>query len=168
MRIGLILAGWTVFAITDPAWSAPPDTPKSLTDSLGDPLPPGAVMRLGTVRLRHGHDVSSLCFSPDGKSIASAGIDGIRVWDVKTGIERGIMLSSKERPSSVLFLPDGKRLVAVTRSMSGEDCFVRVLDLESRKELFRFPGRQYSQPQVAASPDGKLLAVHESSFRISL
>ena len=54
------------------------------TDLYGDPLPPGAVMRLGTIRLRHVG--SEVAFSKDGKQLISCGNDGeVRVWDVADG-----------------------------------------------------------------------------------
>src|SRR5215468_4649827 len=54
-------------------------------DRYGDPLPAGAVARLGTIRLRHTGLVHEVGWLPGGKSIASVGDDGVRVWDAGTG-----------------------------------------------------------------------------------
>src|ERR1700720_4941962 len=62
-------------------------------DDHGDPLPPGAVARLGTVRLRHvvrdGSGAACVAFSPDGKTLVSGGDVGLRAWDVATGKDLG-------------------------------------------------------------------------------
>src|SRR5262249_25234578 len=51
-----------------------------------DPLPAGAVARIGSSALRHPDMVYSVAYSPDGKWIATAGRDGTaRVWDALTG-----------------------------------------------------------------------------------
>src|SRR5205814_2356588 len=54
-------------------------------DQLGDPLPPGAIMRLGTARLRHEWGVAAVGFSTDGKHLVSAGGHMLRVWGAATG-----------------------------------------------------------------------------------
>jgi WD40 repeat protein len=40
-----------------------------------DPLPKGATARLGSVRPRDAEDIASVCFSPDGRTLASGGCD---------------------------------------------------------------------------------------------
>jgi hypothetical protein len=57
-------------------------------DRYGDPLPEGAIARLGTVRMRHGHSITGAVFSGDNKSIiASDYYSGIHVWNVAEGKE---------------------------------------------------------------------------------
>ena len=54
-------------------------------DLYGDPLPEGAVSRLGTVRFNHGGWLDSLFFAPGGKTLISAGSGKIRIWDAASG-----------------------------------------------------------------------------------
>src|SRR5689334_9116964 len=67
---------------------SPKEEQGNRTDLQGDPLPPGAVARLGTVRFRSqsNHDYPFLVFSPDGRTLASNG-DGseVALWDAATG-----------------------------------------------------------------------------------
>lgn len=64
-----------------------PSKPPVRTDVWGDPLPPHAVARLGSLRLIQGAvDVRQVVLSPDGKLVAStADSGGNKLWDVQTG-----------------------------------------------------------------------------------
>ncbi len=122
--------------------------PPAHVDRYGDPLPPGAIARLGTVRLRHTKPVGPITFAPDGKVLASGG-RSIRIWDVTTGKQvRHLKCCSKV----LAFSPDG-RLLAAT-----EEDKVRLFEVSTGRELCRRGGHAYFAEGVAFSPDGNLLA----------
>ena len=58
------------------------------TDLYGDPLPPGAVARLGTLRDNIGEMSGDIVLSADGKTITATSeglVIPLRLWDVETG-----------------------------------------------------------------------------------
>ena len=71
------------------ARSPPPAVqPTKRLDRYGDPLPDGALARLGTSRLLHQDNIRAVAFVPDGKALASAGDDAvISLWEAATGRE---------------------------------------------------------------------------------
>src|SRR6266436_9690428 len=89
---------------------------KPLTDRFGDPLPAGAIGRLGTTRLRHGELIKALEFLPDGKTIASLGgsIHGsVQLWDLGTGTARTNYSLGDGTHGPAAFSPDRKLVAAV-------------------------------------------------------
>jgi RNA polymerase sigma factor (sigma-70 family) len=103
--------------LNEPPASPPPAAPQPTkthpqprVDSEGVPLPEGALARVGSTRLRHGGFLTSLEFSPDGSTLASAGQPGgLALWDAANGkLRRRInLLSSRWTPTAIRILPDG-------------------------------------------------------------
>ena len=80
---------------------------KRHVDRYGDPLPDGALARLGTTRFRQGYMVYCEAFSPDGKSIvASSAGQGVHIWDAITGKDR-LQLLPCGHVYAVAYTPDG-------------------------------------------------------------
>jgi RNA polymerase sigma factor (sigma-70 family) len=91
------------------------DERRPATDCYGDPLPPGALARLGTIRFRH-PEVRALAYTPDGKTIAFAGAGGrVLLSDATTGAPRAsftFAAGPHSRVWSLAFSGDGGRLLA--------------------------------------------------------
>jgi RNA polymerase sigma factor (sigma-70 family) len=126
-----------------------PESPR--TDAHGDPLPAGALARLGTVRLRHYHHSPFwTAFSPDGKLLASGGIEEIRLWDLASGkLLREIRDGHRTRYCMLAFAPDGRWLAGASPDS------VCVWETATGRRLHELPADGQA---IACSPDGKLLA----------
>src|SRR3954449_13146585 len=80
---------------------------------VADALPPGARLRIGTARLRHGGLVRGLAFAPDGASLASVGHDGtVSLWEVPSGRELFRFRGHQGDVLSVAFSHDGKLIAS--------------------------------------------------------
>src|SRR5262245_49090225 len=87
--------------------------PPARTDLYGDPLPAGAITRLGTVRWRAQHEIRRMAFAPGGQYLATTGAGVMSVWDVDAGrVVRTISTDGTPRGDGFwgdfAFTPDGK------------------------------------------------------------
>src|SRR5262245_2802527 len=104
------------------------------TDWHGDPLPPGAVARIGTLRLYNGSQFSGLLYAPDGKTLISSGLhDTVHCWDAATGKELCHLRTGWV--NSLALSPDGKRLAAAAYDRPT----IQLWDAASGKELMQLP-----------------------------
>jgi RNA polymerase sigma factor (sigma-70 family) len=165
LMIGLVAAraAWTVSATPaapaeEPAGQVA-DKPIPGGDVLGDPLPEGAITRLGTSRLRTGrHHL----FLPDSRRFVQSREDGsVEISDVKTGKPL-----ARPRASDV---PGRKHILVSTAAASPDSKHLAAVCWEGRCGIWETAtgrlvrwlesGGFYSIVQCDFSPDGKWVAV---------
>jgi serine/threonine-protein kinase len=118
----------------------------------------------------HSGLVGGLAFSPDGKLLATAGIDGrVRVWDVNGSTAREVTTFTRPGTEfqSVAFAPDDAYLVAggTTRGTAG----VWRWDLADGRhsEWGQYQGDKVGVPTLAFAPDGKRLGAAIGPFVVA-
>jgi WD40 repeat protein len=137
-------------------------------DAFGDPLPAGALARIGTIRTGNAtppnfeplSGVRSLVFSPDGKQIATYGEPGnpntprsIRLWNAETGKSAGRFTAYDGLINTLAFSPDGRLLLACT---PGHPRGTQLWDVTTGKLQHAFDG---GKGKASFTPDGNRVAV---------
>jgi RNA polymerase sigma factor (sigma-70 family) len=167
-----------------PAEAEPDKAPAAEPDKAGaptDPLPAGAVLRLGSTRLRHGRSVSQLVLSPDGSKVAAYGGGQLSLFDTRTGgaLRRVVLPAhAAQLQASLVWLADGRGIVLlqasdtrdVARSVGSDGTVWEFTDEKAVPKIppqWRLglgakpapPAEKESDWCYAVSPDGKTLAV---------
>jgi WD40 repeat protein len=139
-----------------------PVEPKEHVDRLGDPLPAGALLRLGTLRHRETSGVLGLHqLLSDGKTVLRSAPNDVRAelhWmDATTGriteswpVPKGLTVCG--------FAPDGRL------ALFADDATLRLWDLTTRKELrvFESKGKLGRLVHAAFAPDGQIVVTEVS------
>jgi WD40 repeat protein len=87
-------------------------------DLFGDPLPLGALARLGTIRLRTTQMFDHVALSHDGKMLVTSDYGSVCLWDVATRrlIHRFQDSNSELSPDFVAFANEGRQVVQISGS----------------------------------------------------
>jgi len=106
------------------------------------------------VRLQHDESatfINRVVFHPDGRGLATASSDRVRVWDLSTRKVTHALEDSRD-VKGLAFSPDGRLLAT-----AGSDGTVRIRDWSRGTERRRIVGSD-PMTDVAFSPDGRYLA----------
>ncbi|HMC66222.1 MAG TPA: WD40 repeat domain-containing protein, partial [Gemmataceae bacterium] len=135
------------------------DSKQPRTDGIGDPLPQGAIARLGTTRLRTSRYTR---FSPDGRRIVLDRANGdLQIFEVPTGKPLAVIRATD--------VPDRKDIIGSTLAFTADGRYLAAVCWEGRCGIWETAtgrlvrwlesGPFYSLLQCDFSQDGKLLAV---------
>ncbi|HEV3444738.1 MAG TPA: WD40 repeat domain-containing protein, partial [Gemmataceae bacterium] len=120
-------------------------------------LPEHVVRVFGSLKLRHGGEIPSLAYSPDGSKLATASIDGtVKIWDTATGRELRTYRGHNGQVQAVAFSPvKGDKLLVAS---GGADKTIHIWNANTGAAIRKLTDLQGMVATVAFSPDGKSIA----------
>ena len=182
--------------LVQPGGAAPEAKPveakpaEAKADLHGDPLPGGALVRMGTLRWRHPGAVNFVGYTKDGANLVTGCTDGLyRVWEVATGkelrrfgkpqaganvvnvrVNQGgvpFMIAVANHGQAAALSADGSILAAL-----GQDGKIHLWDVNSGKDLRTLVSPK-NQPLndnsgMVFTPDGKAIALRANDQSIRL
>jgi RNA polymerase sigma factor (sigma-70 family) len=166
-RAGYVVAGFALVAgvalavgiVAAARVDAPAPQAKTREPAPAAKADAATLKRLGSGRFRHSGVVFHAAFSPDGKTLATAALGSVGLWEVGTGK----LVRRVERANTpfhrVAFAADGKTIHAVVGPLQG-GCDLLSFDASTGKELASVPVRNAVYRNAEFSRDGARLAVY--------
>lgn len=175
---------WAFFlAVTAPCLQAQQDVPN---EQLGDakrtprlstaadkdePLPAGAIARLGTTRYRPTSGAKAILFLADGRTLLIATPDGrIEYWNAESGRLLRDRRLSNERFHEAVITPDGRFVAGrgfyLDPERDGLLLWAALYDAQSGRDLQRWrlnKSRQVDEQPLALSADGSTIAFDDKT-----
>jgi WD40 repeat protein len=112
----------------------------------------------------HRGTVFCVAYSPDGKTLATGGLDHtVRLWDLATRQEVATLRGHSDRVVSLAFSRDGKTLAT-----GGHDDALRLWDVATRHEAANLQFPIGVDCPLAFTPDGKQIATGSSDGKARL
>jgi WD40 repeat protein/beta-lactamase regulating signal transducer with metallopeptidase domain len=146
----------------------PPLAAEKGKDIDGDPLPPGAIARLGSKRFRSSSAPAAMAYTADGKTLVQivqgASFGRLQHWNPNTGRLLGeTRFTDYGSPNAAAIAPAANVFAATWWTVDDANnvtSFIGVFDLASgnRKTQMRIAGRPVEK--LALSPNGKTIAYY--------
>jgi WD40 repeat protein/uncharacterized caspase-like protein len=112
----------------------------------------------------HSQKAEALVFSPDGRYVATGGVDQtIRIWETAAGRELRTLAGHAGAVKALAFSPDGQTLAS-----GGSDGRIRFWAVASGRETASFAAHAQAVTALAFSPDGRTLASGGADFAVRL
>lgn len=162
-----LLVAWAISPSSAAAQHPPSACVEPRADLFGDPLPPGTLAHLGTIRLRPGAAPGHLLFTPDSKElICFAGgygtANALVRYDVASGRELQRIELLDSRVLTTTMTAEGRGL-AVVLLVPGERNYYLWEFTDPKSHVPRpnsplEPNTSYDDTRFAISPDGRWIA----------
>lgn len=155
-ELSLLLAMQAISTTVQLGQPAVPQAVAALHTALGQPQP---IQILQSPLEGHTAPVNRASFSPDGRFVLTAGVDGTaKIWETGSGRVARTLASGSGSVAAAVWSPDGKFVAT-----GGAGGAIRIWDASSAQILYTLQTGTNSIASLAYSPDGRSIAAGTAS-----